>query len=475
MTLEGHPVSSRRFPVSGGLHRALLYGLLLCYSLAFGLSVAMGRWVALVLVVAPLLCALVYLQPGLGLALTLAVFYLGERLVGLGYLPQAIEWLPDLVVLALLFRVLVMARRRHIDPGGPVAWAAIALGILAVASALVNGMDLTATIVGLRYLFRFVALYFAIINLGLSRASLRRLVNALVIIALAQVPICLAQFWVHGSVGDTNSGTMQIYGGEEMAFVCTASAVILLSLYFQGSRRLWPLLAAAALMIPGLAAGARGASLVFFPLALLLALVLNLRRPGRALARRVGVAGFLFALIAALMVGSSVFGTLLSRNTFSGLGEVIATESISGLEFGRLTSVENAASMVKEEPLGAVVGLGPGATGKNQFAFGRAREMVSVTGAFRVQVAASIVELGYPGLAVMLAIPLLTLLGLPPLRAYRDPYWVALRIAVPGVLLMYVVYFSYYAIWIGGASSILLWMLVAAVRATGRQSMAVTA
>jgi len=96
-------------------------------------------------------------------------------------------------------------------------------------------MDLTATIVGLRYLFRFVALYFAIINLGLSRASLRRLVNALVIIALAQVPICLAQFWVHGSVGDTNSGTMQIYGGEEMAFVCTASAVILLSLYFQGA------------------------------------------------------------------------------------------------------------------------------------------------------------------------------------------------------------------------------------------------
>jgi len=147
----------------------------------------------------------------------------------------------------------------------------------------------------------------------------------------------------------------------------------------------------------------------------------------------------------------------------------VAAESITGSEFGRLSSLQNSVALVKQEPWGQIVGLGPGVTGESDFAFGQARAMVPVTGAFRTQIATSIVELGYLGLVLVVGIPLLTILGLPPIRSYHDRFWRALRIGAVVALLLYLVYYSYYMIWMGGASSVFLWILVAAVRAAGRE------
>jgi hypothetical protein len=463
------PFLRRGFPAVPRLTHTSFVVAPVAYLLLLGAILGTGQWRIAAFLVVPILCLVVYTHPVFGIGVNLAIFFLGDRLVGLGYLPKEILWVSDLIMLTLLLRVVARSRDRSVDWGGPVIWGVVGLALLSVVSIAVNAMGFSAAVVGFRFMFRFLLYYFVIINLELSRTTLKRIVSALFAIALVQIPVSLFQYLGAGSIVDTNSGTLQVSGGEEMAFVCTVTAEVLLCVYFSGRRTLWMLVPAVGLLLPCLVTGARGASVVFFPLAFVLAIVLGLAYRSRSSLSRTGQSVIVLGLAALLLTGSGFYATLLAPNIFSNVQEVVAAESITGSEFGRLSSLQNSVALVKQEPWGQIVGLGPGVTGESDFAFGQARAMVPVTGAFRTQIATSIVELGYLGLVLVVGIPLLTILGLPPIRSYHDRFWRALRIGAVVALLLYLVYYSYYMIWMGGASSVFLWILVAAVRAAGRE------
>lgn len=138
----------------------------------------------------------------------------------LGFAPQAFNWLDDLLVLAL--GGLALTRRPRPVPLSH-AWAS-ALGVfvvIALASALANGVPPGRAILGMRGVVLYLPLYYAVVVANLDRHGVRAVLAVLLGLALLQLPAQVLEFlWGIGRfglafapLGDVAVGTF----GEGMA------------------------------------------------------------------------------------------------------------------------------------------------------------------------------------------------------------------------------------------------------------------
>jgi hypothetical protein len=238
----------------------------------------------------------------------------------LGILPQAANWLDDIVVVGLgvvaLLRVPRPARLPRIW-----AWALAAFVLLGIVSAFANDVPWWRAALGFRGLLVYVPLYYAVVVAPLDEADVWRVTRTLVGLMLLQVPVQLVQFALGArefgfsfqDLADVAPGTMgpgysNALGFLYVPFICASLAALLAT-----RDRRW--LVRGGLFLVGLVLCSARAATLLLPACLLLTVAL-VRGFGAVFSRR-GVV----SLGVALLIGGGLAEAYLRNVTGGSLAE----------------------------------------------------------------------------------------------------------------------------------------------------------
>lgn len=434
--------------------------------LTLGWSVSIGSLAAAGVIAAAIVVFLALAFPEVGVFMLLAYMFGLDRLRLLEVLPYEVRWLWDLVVLALLLRVLADAARGKAVwfPRAAMPWGVL-LVVVCVTSVLTNQESPVLALVGLRQYLLPLALTFAMLNLCPRTMSLRRIFIALVLAAIVQVPVSALQFLSAGSVSDLNTGTLGLHSGPDMLMLVLFAVAVLVYLVAVGKLRPAVSLVVPFLCLPPLFAGVR-AAVVLTPLVVLLSVYVAVRER-RRISMAIGMIVVTGCLaVAALMLVPGVSDRVLGANTVT-WGEAVVRETAQGSAgTGRITAVREAASIAGQDLTSGLVGLGPGAATPSRV--GGAASIAFGFDVQRSQVSVTLVELGWGGLVAIVG----TLVALLAAAARRSDdaldSWVrgAARSLLPWGAL-YVIMFAYSAVWRAYVPSLLLAVVLAARLSNG--------
>ncbi len=143
------------------------------------------------------------------LKLLIAIAFFGNWLVWLGFIPQHVTWLLDIIPFTLFINVCVKNRWK-------IDWhyKKIILGIICIIclSYTMNGSPALKAILFFRMLFRFYPLYLALTNSGLSEHSMRKVIRWICVLTAIQLPTAIAKMFIYGQ-GENAIGTYAFHGG----------------------------------------------------------------------------------------------------------------------------------------------------------------------------------------------------------------------------------------------------------------------
>ncbi|OQY92044.1 MAG: hypothetical protein B6D41_08615, partial [Chloroflexi bacterium UTCFX4] len=185
-----------------GILFSVLMGALVVVNPALGLA-PLALWGAFIII----------RFPAIGLyALFIGVFSLDWLSRVLQILPSASRYLTD-VILALLLVAAVgrLLGAKRLPRRTPIDASVLALMLIGVFSAMVNGNPLLLTLAGFRTLFKPLLLFYIVVNLTWAPRTLRYLIYLLVALELVQIPIMLVQVSLYGGGGDLVTGTFGYY------------------------------------------------------------------------------------------------------------------------------------------------------------------------------------------------------------------------------------------------------------------------
>lgn len=143
------------------------------------------------------------------LKIIILVAFTGNWLVYLGFLPQEITWLQDIIPSFLFLHVCMMKKRRcHFYHINIVLFILIAVFI----SWAMNGTDTLKSVLFVRFLLRYYPLYIALANANLSEFEIKKIVKFVWIITAIQLPVAITKAFIYGQ-GETAIGTYAFHGG----------------------------------------------------------------------------------------------------------------------------------------------------------------------------------------------------------------------------------------------------------------------
>lgn len=395
-------------------------------------------------------------RPAIALAaLAVAVFSVDWLTEELGVLPHEASWIIELLIGALVLRAFARRHTRGVRGAG-IEWLLAVLLGLAVASAFGHGVPESRVVLGLRAHLRFIALFYALINLDLGRETWLQMQRLLLVLMIAQIPLALFQYGVLGETDDKVFGSLRSTG---VLSVLTAIVMTLLVSRFLEQRSRWPLLVAVA-FLPVPVLGEAKAFFLLGPLALGLLILPAFRRyPVRA---AVGLATTTVAVAISIVVYGS-YGTNadladLVRSGGSGLvieeqerllnradrDDLIATTSRAELAVsvslgGRLAAIARAREDVEQSPLTMLTGFG---LGSRTFTF---EEVATGTSAllYSAPLATRIYETGYGGLLIYWLVVFVVVARTWRLRHSPDVEWRLAARALMPVAVLYLVSEAY--------------------------------
>lgn len=444
-------------------------------SLLLGYAVASARLELVIVVAALLLVVGVVVRPELALWVYVAVFFVLDRVVDMHLLPASTRWLPDVVLLVLLGRLLTeaMVGQRRLRLVQPVMFTVMLLFVTVTLSSIMNGYGIAGWIVGTRYYLRYPLLFLALTNTPFAVSTRRRLLALMGALFVVQLPLTAAQFAITGRPADVNSGSFLIYGGADLMFFCLVVMTVLLVHYVSSEKHpLWALAGSAVAIVPPLMAGTRVVQFLG-PVVLLLALLHGLAvRGARGWGRILVVAASVTLL--AIAVSQSVWYTrAVAPNLFASLRDIQAYElSGDSNQIGRLAALRYTTDVIAKNAETLVLGYGPGSLSENQFVYGRAWSLLR-SGLSRSQVNTGLVEIGFGGLvalAVCLTGLAVTVHRLP--KRQDDPLWTSVRMSMPVVLVLYALMALYSTVWTTNVAPFLLWVAAAALDRGGEREAA---
>ncbi|RJQ51022.1 MAG: hypothetical protein C4521_13090 [Actinobacteria bacterium] len=305
----------------------------------------------------------------------LSVFLFGWLSSVLGVLPRQATWLPELALIALSLRLMLEVPRKREVRILPADLALACLLLIGLVSSLANLERATVLAVGLRNYFKFVPLFYAIRWLDFDDDFLRRMLKALVAVALVQVPVAAAQRAlsfgletgdiIGGTLGANTSGTLTLF------LLCIISLVA--GAYLNGLIDTKRLLALMALLFVPMVINETKITFILFPL---LALFLFGKRAGFPDGMRraaVPLAASAVILLAGLVAYNTLYpGFFSSGEGLLGkeqLGYVTSERTKSG-SLNRVAQLRFADRHIRKGASTAVFGVGPGNASDSFFGSG---------------------------------------------------------------------------------------------------------
>ncbi len=161
-----------------------------------------------------------FYQAGI-ILIMISLFLLNWFSEAIGIIPRQITWLPEIILIILMLKLLFMMAVEKTLPKSIINIPILILIVLSIISSLINSAGLMVTFAGLRNYFKFFLFFYVIVFLNFDDIFLRKIVRFLIIISFIQVPIAILQrVWylgqasgdpVGGTLGANTSGTLTLF------------------------------------------------------------------------------------------------------------------------------------------------------------------------------------------------------------------------------------------------------------------------
>jgi len=161
--------------------------------------------------------------PKIGLILIFISLFLLDWLSDvIGIIPRQITWIPDVIIIILIFKILSISSIKKKFPNTSINYFILSLILLSGISAFINSSSLAVMFAGFRNYFKFILFFYVIVSLELDNFFYKKMIRILILFALLQVPVTILQryFWykwqasgdpVGGTLGANTSGTLTLF------------------------------------------------------------------------------------------------------------------------------------------------------------------------------------------------------------------------------------------------------------------------
>lgn len=437
-------------------------------------------------------------RPAVGLQLIVVLAFSIDWLSDdLRLVPHQATWGIEALVALLAIRAL-WDRLPQLPRRGPTDVFAVALLAVGAGSALFHGESLWTIALGIRVLFRFVLLYYALLNLNLSEPAWRRLIQLCLVLVFLQIPLGSYQFWGLHKTDDQVFGSLRSSGA--IVLVSAVALCTISILYIQCRASIWYLIGIPFLFVLPVIGEMKGfLFLVPLPLAVIVTLGLSVHR------RRTAVVATMLLLSegAAIALYGTVGGNanlltiprnmrqifvLAARPPAAAVGDPPARghvkmiprpppppsdstvnnpadAAIADSTWPRVEAIRHAVLMVAPQWNTALAGYGIGShtlTHDEVVAAGSKILYVAPIGR-------RIYETGFLGVVLYWALLGATLTPVRRLSRLVDPYWRALALALPALVVLFIVGEAYTETLLD-APALMFWLFAAAVARHGLSS-----
>lgn len=466
----------------------LLTVLAVFIGLLTGIVAAQGKPLFLALLLAPLGVFFLFRFPNLSLVgIFVGVYSLDWLSRVLGILPTQVRWLPEgLIILTIVFillRVVVDGKSKLRKT--PIDLYFVALIIFSLFSAAFNSETIFTTLSGLRNLLRPLLLFYVVVNLGLDRKDIKRLIILLITLEFLQIPIVFYQFLIYGG-GDQASGTLGYSASQSTSVLASIFMSLFYGLAIIRKSRSYALSGSFLFLLILFSEGKAGFLVV--PLIVLFLLGINflsakpeIKAPTLKYAFMIGI---MFVIIYRLSMWlapvviprSEIVSFIQHPEKIFEHYEVPLSKS-SDIPRSRLGDIQFALILISQEPQYTLLGYGPGAASSSQgldsgslyqryatnpdFLFGNAK--AGFTFYASTQISSMLQEFGVIGLILYLLMLLSIFQTVLNSVKYpgTDPFWQGINLGLCGAVFAFTVYSVYYRAWFWEAPAYVFWGLVA--------------
>lgn len=344
---------------------------------------------------------------------------LGGYLAKIGILPQPVKYLPEFLSAVTALTVFILGAQQRFRDVRPAYWFAFAvMALVMICGALADGIESGPLVAGLRSYLRAVPFFFLPAVYAFSDRQIRSQLLLLLALGVLQLPIAINQryfaMWMGDRSGDYVSGTLATSGLLSIFLICAACILtgaflrkrIPFSLFFP----LFLLLLAPTMI------NETKVTVIFLPLGLLTVFLAGSPRGVRLkntviAASLLAVFGAIFVPVYDYFVVQRQYGTPIAEfftdkkkfDSYMGQNARVGTRNIE--QIGRLDALMTPAREMAREATRFTFGMGIGNASESSLGAQFTGRHYQDFGLFaQTAVSVFILEIGFLGLAIVLAI-----------------------------------------------------------------------
>lgn len=454
--------ATKRFPML----LVLLIGTFL--SIPIGAAIALEQTTFLLVIIFVIISIIALANEHVGIILVVLLTFFQDWLIfSVKLLPENFALLSEGLILILALKLMprLIIERSWLKT--PINYLVLLLILLSLMSGIINNLTFLELALGLRIYFRYIMLYYIILNFDLNENFLNKLIMVFVSTAIISIPILFINVAVWGFSDYTGNGI----GLKSSASILFNITIIILLVTWMFKKRIslkWLAIVGGLMLV--WVVGSVVAAFFYLPLVFMF------------VSRRLTNVRYLFLLSLIFLIYSMAVTyyprffshNYLHRFLFSPsaiVDELTGTQKRGG-EYGeaglrRLPAIVFAHNLVQKNLYHLSFGLGPGVTTPTGSALSmthqvyRRYERENLSGQ---QLPQFIAEVGYIGLGIIFFIFFkLARLNNKLLNSNPDDFWEGVGIAFEAAIFLFIVMMPYKTTWTAHVTGVFFWTLAAII------------
>jgi hypothetical protein len=399
----------------------------------------------------------------IGFYIIIFSIFFADWLAVLGWITPEMTLLPEIILLVLTLKVILLRIEDKQFIRTPIDWLVLLLLFWGLLSTFINSQPLLNTIIGFRFDFKYVLMFFLIVNLNPDQQFFKRIIRLLIVLLLIQVPVALIKLQYYGQ-GESAIGTYAVHGGALSTLLPLIGMSIFMGLFFYEKSRWYYIFFILLFILFAIVGGKR--AFVFF--AFLLFLYLFWQTGRKNFGKFTLVAPFIIAgFLAAIFFIPSLRPTFDNPRYLVDFSVSYSTarHPQTGSALGRSSALKSTWDVSIKNPKNFLVGNGPGSLSESYLVNGGDSEYNKLGIDYgHSQLVVMCLEYGWIGtlLFFILFIPLF-FTNQKLFRLTNDNYWRAISFGYKGLLFTYLMGSFYTKIFHLDITAFIFWFLSAVV------------
>jgi len=180
---------------------------------------------------------ILFTNPKISFYVIMFSVFFADWFMNLGWIPPEMTLLPEVTLVILFIRVVIIRAMDRKFIKTPLNLPILFLVSWGLISMLVNSQNIVTTMIGFRYDFKYVLMFFLLINLNPEEKFFKRMIFTLIVLLLIQIPVALVKLTIYGQ-GEWAIGTYGIHIGTYSTILPLIAISIFLGFFIFENPRL---------------------------------------------------------------------------------------------------------------------------------------------------------------------------------------------------------------------------------------------